>query len=138
MRYGLVALLSLGWSLPWLLRRRWPLGAPLVICVTLAALAIVADNDADVLAMPFFAALAAAVAFGTLRDRRQAVAGWSAIIAAGAVFAHQTGGLADFFWTTLIFSLAWVFGLALGSRTEQVPFTTSDSAIPFRSFATRS
>jgi signal transduction histidine kinase len=114
-----VALLSLGWSLPWLVRRRWPLSAPFVVCAALALLALVAGNNADALAMPFFAALATAVAFGTLRDRRHAVAGWSAIVAAGAVFAHQTGGLADFFWTTLIFSLAWVFGLALGSRTEQ-------------------
>jgi signal transduction histidine kinase len=115
----LVAVISLGWSLPWLARRRWPFGAPLVVCVALVLLAVVAGKDADALTMPFFAALAAAAFFGTLSDRRHAVAGWSAIISAAAVFAHQTGGLAGFFWTALIFSLAWVFGLALGARTEQ-------------------
>jgi signal transduction histidine kinase len=115
----LVGVISFGWSLPWLVRRRWPLGAPLVVCAALALLALVAGSDADRLTLPFLAALGTAVAFGSLPDRRQAVAGWSAIIAAALVFDHQTGGLAEFFWTALIFSLAWVFGLALGTRTEQ-------------------
>jgi signal transduction histidine kinase len=115
----LVALISFGWSLPWLARRRWPFGVPLAVCAALVLLALVAGNDADTLTLPFIAALGAAVSFGGLRDVRHAVAGWCAIIGAAAVFDHQTGGLTDFFWTTFIFSLAWVFGRALGSRTEQ-------------------
>ena len=115
----LVAVISFGWSLPWLARRRWAFGSALVVCASLALLALVAGKDADSLTLPFIAALGAAVWFGALRDRRQAVAGWCAIIGAAAVFDHQTGGLSDFFWTTFIFSLAWVFGRALGSRTEQ-------------------
>jgi signal transduction histidine kinase len=115
----LVALISLGWSLPWLARRRWPFGVPLAICAALVLLALVAGQDADSLTLPFIAALGAAVSFGSLRDLRHAVAGWCAIIGAAAVFDHQTGGLTDFLWTTFIFSLAWVFGRALGSRTEQ-------------------
>jgi signal transduction histidine kinase len=114
-----VALISLGWSLPWLARRRWPFGVPLAICAALVLLALVAGQDADSLTLPFIAALGAAVSLGSLRDLRQAVAGWCAIIGAAAVFDHQTGGLTDFFWTIFIFSLAWVFGRALGSRTEQ-------------------
>ena len=114
-----VAAISLGWSLPWLARRRWPFGVPLVVCAMLALLALVAGKDADSLTLPFIAALGAAVFFGSQRDLRHAVAGWCAIIGAAGVFDHQTGGLTDFFWTTFIFSLAWVFGRALGSRTEQ-------------------
>ncbi len=114
-----VALISLGWSLPWLARRRWPFGVPLAICAALVLLALAAGQDADSLTLPFIAALGAAVSLGSLRDLRQAVAGWCAIIGAAAVFDHQTGGLTDFFWTIFIFSLAWVFGRALGSRTEQ-------------------
>jgi signal transduction histidine kinase len=115
----LVALISFGWSLPWLARRRWPFGVPLVVSAALALLALVAGSDADTLTLPFIAALGAAVSMGSLRDLRHAVAGWCAIIGAAAVFDHQTGGLSEFFWTTFIFSLAWVFGRALGSRTEQ-------------------
>ena len=116
---SLVAVISLAWSLPWLARRRWPLGVPLAVCAGLVLLALVAGKDAEALSFPFFGALAVAVSFGSLRDRRQAAAGWCAIIGAAAVFDHQTGGLTDFFWTTFIFSLAWVFGFALGTRTEQ-------------------
>jgi signal transduction histidine kinase len=70
--------------------------------------------------MPFVAAVMASVSFGLISDRRQAVAGWSAVVAAAAVVDYQTTrAFSDFFWTTLILTLAWFFGVALGTRTEQ-------------------
>ena len=42
------------------------------------------------------------------------------MIATAAVISSKSGnGYSDFFWTTLILTLAWFFGSALGSRTEQ-------------------
>ena len=72
------------------------------------------------LTMPFVAAVMASVSFGLISDRRQSVAGWSAVVAAAAVVDYQTtAAFSDFFWTTLILTLAWFFGVALGTRTEQ-------------------
>ena len=117
----LVALLALGWTLPFAFRQAHPLWAPLVACAALACFAFVSPERAITsLTMPFVAALAAAVSLGLVGERRQAIAGWAAVIATAAVVDSQSGSAySDFFWTTLILTLAWFFGSALGSRTEQ-------------------
>jgi signal transduction histidine kinase len=117
----LVALLALGWTLPFLFRRRHPFVAPLVVCAVLSALALLLSESAlTSLTMPFVAALAAAVSLGLVPDRRQAIAGWAAIIGTAAVVdSNSASSYSDFFWTALILTLAWFFGSALGTRTEQ-------------------
>jgi signal transduction histidine kinase len=116
----LVSLISLGWTLPFAFRRRHPFWAPLVAAAALVLLAAVDAKATQALTMPFIAAIAAAVSFGFQRERRLAVAGWAAIAGAAAFVDYRTAStFADFFWTTLILSLAWVFGIALGTRTEQ-------------------
>ena len=115
-----VALVSLGWTLPFAFRRRHPFWAPLTAAAALGLVAAVDPTATQRLTMPFIAAIAAAVAFGYQRERGLAIAGWAAIAGAAAFLDYRTTStLADFFWTTLILSLAWVFGVALGTRTEQ-------------------
>jgi signal transduction histidine kinase len=118
---ALVALLALGWTLPFLFRRRHPFVAPLAVCAALSALALLVSEDSlTSLTMPFVAALAAAVSLGLVPDRRQAIAGWAAIIGTAAVVdSNSASSYSDFFWTALILTLAWFFGSALGTRTEQ-------------------
>jgi signal transduction histidine kinase len=118
---ALVALLALGWTLPFALRRRYPLWAPLVALAMLTAFALISsERSISSLTMPFVAALAAAVSLGLVGDRRQSIAGWAAVIATAAVVSSRSGNAySDFFWTTLILTLAWFFGSALGTRTEQ-------------------
>jgi signal transduction histidine kinase len=118
---ALIVAAALGWSLPFLARRRYPFWAPLTVCVTLSALAIFSPLlITDRLTTPFVAALSAAVAFGLTRERSHAAAGWAAIVATGALFEFEANAHpSDFFWTTLIFTLAWFIGAALGTRTEQ-------------------
>ena len=117
---ALLALLALVWSLPFLLRHRSPLLPPLVVTAALATLGLLEGHGTEKLSMPFLAALATAVSFGLLADRTQRLAGWSAIVAAAAIVDYRANNTAaDFFWTTLIFSLAWIFGVALGNRTAQ-------------------
>ncbi len=118
---ALVALLALGWTLPFLFRRQHPFVAPLVVCAALATLAlVVSETSLTSLTMPFVAALAAAVSLGLVPDRRQAIAGWAAILATAAVVdSNSASSYSDFFWTALILTLAWFFGSALGTRTEQ-------------------
>src|SRR5260221_10652914 len=118
---ALVALLALGWTLPFALRRRYPLWAPLVAIAMLTAFALIShERSISSLTMPFVAALAAAVSLGLVGDRRQSVAGWAAVIATAAVVSSRSGNAySDLFWTELILTLAWFFGSALGTRTEQ-------------------
>ena len=118
---ALVAVLALGWTLPFLFRRRHPFVAPLVVCAALATLALVAsESTLTTLTMPFVAALAAAVSLGLVPVRSQAIAGWAAILATAAVVdSNSSSSYSDFFWTGLILTLAWFFGSALGTRTEQ-------------------
>jgi signal transduction histidine kinase len=119
-RRPVVAVLALGWSLPFLARGRYPFWAAIAVCTALIALAFAAGLSTNNLTMPFVAAVMASVAFGLISERRRAIAGWSAVIAAAAVVDYQTtAAFSDFFWTTLILTLAWFFGIALGTRTEQ-------------------
>ena len=112
--------MALAWSLPFLARGRHPFWAPIAACAALVALAFTAGLSTNNLTMPFVAAVMASVSFGLISDRRQSVAGWSAVVAAAAVVDYQTtAAFSDFFWTTLILTLAWFFGVALGTRTEQ-------------------
>ena len=119
-RRPLVVVLALGWSLPFLVRDRFPFWAPVTVSVALIAFAVAAGASANNLTLPFVAAVLTSVSFGLITDRRQAIAGWSAVIAAAAVVDYQTtAAFSDFFWTTLILTLFWFFGVALGTRTEQ-------------------
>jgi signal transduction histidine kinase len=117
----IVALLALGWTLPFALRPRFPLWAPLAALAALATFALVSpERSITSLTLPFLAALAGAVSLGLIGDRRQSVAGWAAVIATASIVSSKSGNAySDFFWTTLILTLAWFFGSALGSRTEQ-------------------
>ena len=118
---AIVVLLALGWTLPFALRSRSPLWAPLAALASLAAFALISsERSITSLTMPFVAALAAAVSLGLVADRRQSIAGWAAVIATAAVVSSKSGNAySDFFWTTLILTLAWFFGSALGSRTAE-------------------
>jgi signal transduction histidine kinase len=119
-RRPVVMALALCWSLPFALRSRQPFWAPLAVSVALVALAFAAGLSTNNLTMPFVAAVLVSVSFGLISDRRRAVAGWSAVVAAAAVVDYQTtAAFSDFFWTMLILTLAWFFGVALGTRTEQ-------------------
>jgi signal transduction histidine kinase len=117
----LAAVLALGWSLPFLTRTRYPFGAPLAVCASVGVLTVInSTTAANNLTMPFVAAMAAAVSFGLIPERRHAVAGWAAIVATAALVGYKAGSaFSDFFWTMLILTLAWFFGAALGTRTEQ-------------------
>jgi signal transduction histidine kinase len=114
------ALISLFWTLPYLARRRNAVAPPFVAAAALASLGLVEGATTQSTTLPFIAALVTAASFGLLEDRRMRIAGWCAAIGAAAVVDYTSSNTAaDFFWTTLILSIAWFFGVALGSRTAQ-------------------
>jgi len=80
--------------------------------------------------------LTTAVSLGLVGDRRLSIAGWAAVIATAAVVDSQSGSAySDFFWTALILTLAWFFGSALGSRTEQARELWTFSKVNFARIA---
>jgi signal transduction histidine kinase len=108
------------WSFPYLYRRRNPVIPPFVAAAALAALAFVDGPSSTAMSMPFVAALVTAVSFGMLAEQRMRIAGWCAIVGAAALVDYRSSNhAADFFWTTLILTLVWFFGVALASRTAQ-------------------
>lgn len=114
-----VAVIAVAWSLPFVVRRRHPFLVPIVVTGALVLLGFVADGDAMNLMTPFFGALLAAVAFGQLHNRRLSLPGLAAVIGAAAVVDFESGGFSDFFWTTVVLTLAWGVGSILGARAEQ-------------------
>ena len=113
-------ILALFWTLPYLARRRSPVAPPFVAAAALTGLGVVEGSGANNLSMPFLSALITAVSLGVVADRRLRIAGWCAIVGAAAVVDYRSSNhVSDFFWTTLILTLAWFFGVALASRTEQ-------------------
>ena len=114
-----VAVIAVGWSLPFIVRRRHPFAVPLVVTAALVLLALVAGSDAMDLSTPFFGALLGAVAFGQLRDRLLSLVGLAAIVGAAAVVDSKAGHLSDFVWTTVVLALAWGTGKILGARADQ-------------------
>jgi signal transduction histidine kinase len=116
----LFALIALGWTLPFALLRRFPLWAPTVVAGSIALAAFVDGDSINNLTMPYMAALVASVSFGLISDRAQRVAGWTVVVAAATAVNYQTSSaFSDLFVLILILTLAWFFGVLLGTRTEQ-------------------
>jgi signal transduction histidine kinase len=109
------------WTLPLLLRRRFPVYAPAASYLAIAASAMMSGGDLIQLTMPFFAALLATAIVGSAPDTRDAFAG--AAIAAGTlalvVYKDPKSGPGELFWVGLFFGAAWGAGRALATRSRQ-------------------
>lgn len=110
--------LSLFWAAPLLARRRFPLGAPLVV---FAAFALDVSLDARGLGnlnIAFLCALASILTIGAIGELRQALAG--ATIGMAVVYWVQSrippNSVGDYVGTTIIFGLLWLAGFLLSKR----------------------
>jgi signal transduction histidine kinase len=109
--------------LPMLARRRFPFGAPVASAVAIAAAsfvdgALVSDNFVVALG-----GIAVALWFGMLRERRQAIAGLAIEIGALAIVFRNApdfhGRVGAFIFNSVVFSVAWVVGIAIGHKFEE-------------------
>jgi signal transduction histidine kinase len=116
------AMLAPFWALPLLLRRRFPIGAPTFAFIAIAgtvALDPKANNDLN---FPFFCALGAVFAFGSVPERRKAFAGLGISIAAIIFVASQIPhkGVGDYIWPLVLFTAVWSAGYFLSMRSQQI------------------
>ena len=114
------ALAALFWTLPLLVRDRFPLGAPAIIFATLAAESFlpgdaVVQSQTNVLAL-----LAAFWVAGTHPDLRAALVGVALGYAAiAAILVNDFTNVASFVLVYVISTAAWGLGRALGERARR-------------------
>jgi signal transduction histidine kinase len=104
---------------PLFARRRYPFGAPVAVGVAIALSSFVDENFVHLLVPPL-AGLAAVFLVGMVRDRSQAVAGLAAGVGVVAVAAHNdpTGGAANFIFFTIVSTIIWTIGFAIGRQFQ--------------------
>jgi len=109
-------------TLPLLARRRLPFGAPAAVFVGAGVISFVEGQVVPYSFVAFLAALTSAFLFAFLNERREAASGLLIVIAVGAVITRNDPrgeGWIEYVFTSLIFSAAWLSGLALNRRLAQ-------------------
>jgi signal transduction histidine kinase len=114
--FDLLAILAM--TLPLYLRRRFPFGAPVTVGVVIAAASFVDGRLTPNGLVTILVSIAAFVLMGALRDRTQAVAGLAIGIGVTAIVAHNDplGGIGNFVFTSIVFTVAWTIGFALSRK----------------------
>jgi signal transduction histidine kinase len=103
---------------PLFFRRRWPFHAPIASGVVFAGASF---EDGRLIPHAFsltLTAITAFVCFGIVRDRTQALAGLAIGIGVTAIVAHNDprGGVGNFVFTSIVFTIAWTIGFALSRK----------------------
>jgi signal transduction histidine kinase len=108
--------------LPFFARRRWPFGAIALIPVIVSVAAwldgrLVPDNVAI-----FFVGAAVSFLVALRPSPRQAVAGLALVLGANVVIEHfdPKGRPGDILFSSVLFSVVWVVGFALGQKFAEV------------------
>jgi signal transduction histidine kinase len=103
---------------PLLARRRFPFGAPLAVGAAVIVSSLVDNRLVPRNFIAFLCGCAAAFLVALLRDRRQAVAGLALVVGTEAIVARTDpqGGIGNFVFIALIFTVVWVVGFALGRK----------------------
>jgi signal transduction histidine kinase len=107
------------WSFPLLVRRRYPLAAPLVVFGTLVALAVVEPTVVADTTSTFACVLFAFWALGVNNPPARSVPGWLAGVASIAFVVARdetTSPFADFLFVSAMCTLAFIAGAALYRR----------------------
>jgi signal transduction histidine kinase len=107
--------------LPLFFRRRFPFGAPVAVGVAVVASTFVDDRLVPTNFIFFLLACAAAFLVGLLRDRRRAVAGLALVVGADALVNHADpqGQIGTFVFSSLVFTVVWTIGFALGRKFQE-------------------
>jgi signal transduction histidine kinase len=112
--------LSLFWAAPLLARRRFPLGAPLVVFASFALDVLLDAHGLKSLDVAFVCALAAMVTVGAIGELRQALAGAAVAVAVLYLVQSRTqpSSIGDYVGTTILFGVAGLAGFLLSTRAR--------------------
>jgi signal transduction histidine kinase len=118
-------LLMIAIPAPFFFRRRFPFAGPAAVPVAVSVASLLDNRVVPDNVLPLFAGCAAAFLMA-LRPWRQALAGLAIVFGAEAVVARTdpVGGIDDFFFVSILFSVVWVVGFLLGRK-----FEAADAAI---------
>ncbi len=113
--------LSVAVLAPLLARRRYPFAAPAAVYLYCAAVSFYNGNLVTFSFGIFLAVLTSAFLMGMLPDRNQSVSGLAIGIGAAAIVVHNDPdqGWGDFFFISLLFTIVWLAGNALGAKLTQ-------------------
>src|SRR5512133_1487773 len=113
--------LSIAVLAPLLARRRYPFAAPAAVYLYCAAVSFYNGNLVTFSFGIFLAVLTSAFLMGMLPDRNQSVSGLAIGIGAAAIVVHNDPdqGWGDFFFISLLFTIVWLAGNALGAKLTQ-------------------
>jgi signal transduction histidine kinase len=119
-------LITLAFFCPLFLRRRFPMGAPLVSILVVGAASFADAGFLDNNFAAFMAALGISAWFGMRPDLRQAIGGLVALQIVSAVITYndpKTNSNGDYVWSLITFSIAWIVGFAYGQRLRTTDVT---------------
>ncbi len=104
-----------------LLQPRWPLAAPLVAVVAVAATAAFDPTAIEAAATPFFVVLLVAWCFGAYNPPRRALVGLAAIdaVVVYVVVRFPESSGSDYVWIGSFVTAAWLAGFAVRHQAEQ-------------------
>src|SRR3954453_18655466 len=105
-------------TIPLFAPRRFPFGAPATAGVVFAASSFVDDRLTPSGVVPFLTAISVFALFGLLRNRTQAIAGLALGTGVTAIVTHNDpkGGIGNFLFSSLAFTIVWSIGFALGRK----------------------
>jgi signal transduction histidine kinase len=114
-------LATIGLVVPLFFWRRFPFGAPAAAGVVIAVSSFVDGRLIPNGVIPVLTAITIFVLFGMIRDRRQAIAGLAVGIGVAAIVAHNDpkGGVGNFLFVSVVFSIAWAVGFGLGRKFHE-------------------
>jgi signal transduction histidine kinase len=110
-----------GIIVPLFFRGRFPFGAPATSGVVFAATSFVDDRITPNNFVPILVAFSCLVLFGLIRDQTQAIAGLALGIGVTAIIVHNDpkGGIGNFVFTSVVFSVCWGIGFGLGRKFHE-------------------
>ncbi len=106
---------------PLFARRRFPFGAPVAVGLAAAATSFVDRTVVPFDGVTFIVGCAALFLVGSLRDPRQAVAGFAVGEGVLAVVVHNDprSGVGNFVVATIIFTIVWAIGFGVGRKSVE-------------------
>jgi signal transduction histidine kinase len=108
--------------LPLFWRRRYPFGAPAATAVIAGASSFVDGRLVGHNAFTWILLMAAAFLFGSLAERRQAVAGLAILLGVGGLMVRNdptNGKVGAVIFVAVTFGVAWAVGFGLGSKFRE-------------------